>query len=726
MRLFLRSGLCLCVAVVVGGCGGGYSLSNANNNNNNENTSAACGDDVLDPAEDCDGLELDGQTCEGLGFDSGALGCTSACTFDTVGCQMASECGDGVAEGTEECDADDFAGATCLSLGWDGGILACDAACHYDPSACQGTGPECGNDAQEFGEDCDGADLGGETCVSQGYSSGTLACAADCAFDTDDCVSQVCGNGNVEDGEDCDGADLGGETCVGLGFDSGTLACAGDCSYDMAACVSATCPNGQIDAGEDCDGADLGGETCVGLGYVGGTLSCAGNCVFDEGACLDEICGNGSREGTEACDGGDLDGETCVSQGFAAGNLTCGTNCDFDTSGCFVTFCGNNAIEPPEDCDGSDLGGLACTDLGYTGGTLGCTPNCLYSLTNCTGTPACTAAGGGIACGANASGDTNNPPAAAIIADWNGPGCTNYQYTGPEIIYVVNTGGTSEGVTVNLTGLTGDLDLLVMESAGLGCDPGLACVGNSTGGGNSNESVSFVSAINTDYFVVIDGYEGAMSPYNLNVVCSQPTRMIYEWFPLGGTGDAWDLEGTTITFSPNATVPMGYQYAVATGVTTFPSPPIAVSTPLPFNGSDDAIEVPFPGGQAFTFFDVTYTSMWVNTNGNITFGAGDTEPEESAVLFAGGLPRISGEWDNINPVAGGPSTVYVQPLNDRVAVTWNYSPDNFGGQGPHAIQIEIFWTGQVAITNLTNGGTDGLCGITEGGGAPLAEVNFVP
>jgi len=725
MRIHYVWGLWFSVVLLAGGCGAAYSLSNTNNNNDNDNTSGVCGDDVLDSGEECDGVELGGETCAGLGFDSGTLACTSACTFDTAECLMVTLCGDGVAEGAEECDADDFGGATCESLGWTGGILGCDGLCRYVTAACEGPGPECGNGVLEYGEGCDGTDLGGETCVGLGFTSGTLACAADCTFDTDECVAQVCNNGTIEDGEDCDGVDLGGETCVGLGFDSGTLACAADCTYDMSACESITCPNGQIDTGEDCDGADLGGETCVGLGYVGGTLACAGNCVFDTGACLDEICGNSTREGTEECDGADLDGEDCVSQGFAAGTLACGAGCTFDTSGCLATFCGNNTIEVPEDCDGSDLGGLDCTDLGYTGGTLGCTPGCLFSTINCTGAPACTAAGGPVACGSSVSGDTSNPPAAANIADWTGPGCSPYQYTGPEILYLLNTGTTSEGVTVSVTGLSADLDLIVMESAGLGCDPGLPCVGYSAAGGTTDESVSFISQANTDYYLVVEGYNLAVSPYTLDVVCSQPSRMIYEWFPLGSS-DTWDLDGSTVTYSPNAMVVMGYTYTVATGVTDFPTPIIAATPGLPFTGSDDSIEVTFGAGQSFTFFDVTYTSLWVNTNGSITFGAGDPDPEESDVAFAGGLPRIAGEWDNINPVAGGPSTVIVGRFGDRIVVTWNYSPDNFAGQGAHAIQIELFWTGQITVTNLTNGGDDGLSGITEGGGLPLAEVNFVP
>ncbi len=45
----------------------------------------------------------------------------------------------------------------------------------------------CGNGVREGGEQCDGADLGGATCASQGFSGGTLACKGNCAFDTAGC-----------------------------------------------------------------------------------------------------------------------------------------------------------------------------------------------------------------------------------------------------------------------------------------------------------------------------------------------------------------------------------------------------------------------------------------------------------------------------------------------------------------------------------------------------------
>ena len=53
----------------------------------------------------------------------------------------------------------------------------------------------CGDDELDPGETCDGTDLAGQTCQSQGFQSGTLDCSQDClAFDTSGCVNAVCGN----------------------------------------------------------------------------------------------------------------------------------------------------------------------------------------------------------------------------------------------------------------------------------------------------------------------------------------------------------------------------------------------------------------------------------------------------------------------------------------------------------------------------------------------------
>ncbi len=48
----------------------------------------------------------------------------------------------------------------------------------------------------------------------------------------------VCGNGVKEGGEQCDGADRGGATCGTLGFSGGTLSCSIACDYETSGCPS--------------------------------------------------------------------------------------------------------------------------------------------------------------------------------------------------------------------------------------------------------------------------------------------------------------------------------------------------------------------------------------------------------------------------------------------------------------------------------------------------------
>ncbi|MBN2331299.1 MAG: S8 family serine peptidase [Candidatus Aenigmarchaeota archaeon] len=46
-----------------------------------------CGNGVVDDqAEECDGGDMDGETCDSLGYDYGSLGCTGSCLFDTSDC----------------------------------------------------------------------------------------------------------------------------------------------------------------------------------------------------------------------------------------------------------------------------------------------------------------------------------------------------------------------------------------------------------------------------------------------------------------------------------------------------------------------------------------------------------------------------------------------------------------------------------------------------------------
>ncbi len=374
--------------------GGGGSSSDTSGADTGTGGTGSCGDGVKDPGEACDGTDLGGQSCVDLGLPGGTLGCAPDCaSLDTSTCDAPASCGDGVKDPGEACDGADLGSVTCMSQGFPGGALTCLGNCSgFDTSGCD-PNPACGDGVKNGAETCDGADLGGQSCMTQGFPGGALACLTNCSgFDTSGCdPNPACGDGVKNGVEACDGADLGGESCVTQGFPGGTLTCLGNCSgFDTSGCApNPFCGDGVKNGTETCDGADLGGQSCTSQGFDGGTLACLGNCSgFDTSGCTtNPVCGNNTQEMGEVCDGTDLAGQSCTSQGFDGGTLACLGNCSgFDTSGCTMNpVCGNNVQEAGETCDGTDLAGKTCSDFdGYEGNGLACKPDCGgYDLSDC-------------------------------------------------------------------------------------------------------------------------------------------------------------------------------------------------------------------------------------------------------------------------------------------------------------------------------------------------------
>jgi hypothetical protein len=280
-------------------------------------------------------------------------------------------CGDDMVIGAELCDGTDLAGEDCASQGFDDGVLTCANDCaSFDTTACFA----CGDDVAAGTEVCDGLDIGGETCLTQGFDSGMLGCQVDCSgYDTTGCFT--CGDGVIEGMEMCDAANLGGETCTTQGFDSGTLACQGDCfGFDTSACIAYTgdcCANNGSPGCDDaaCTAAICAADaSCCGFSWDAG---CAAAAVV-EPACQDvggscPACGDDAAEGTEVCDGTDLGGQTCVGLGFDVGTLACQADCGaFDTSSC-VDFAG--------DCCAAN-GTVGCDDAGCTAAICAADPTC--------------------------------------------------------------------------------------------------------------------------------------------------------------------------------------------------------------------------------------------------------------------------------------------------------------------------------------------------------------
>ena len=214
----------------------------------NDAATPRCGDGIIhqERGEQCDGDDMGGATCAGLGFDSGALACSSDCQLDTAGCVPLSTCGDGVAQSDEDCDGEDFKEATCFAMGWDGGGLLCTTDCRYDTDHCCDDG-WCFDGFINCGEECEYDSVNdtwlfrGATCEDFGYDGGDLNCDS-CAIYSSYfcCYDGPCGNEELNCGEACE--TFAGETwfntdetCESLGFDGGTLGCS-ECDLDTSGC----------------------------------------------------------------------------------------------------------------------------------------------------------------------------------------------------------------------------------------------------------------------------------------------------------------------------------------------------------------------------------------------------------------------------------------------------------------------------------------------------------
>ncbi len=95
-------------------------------------------------------------------------------------------------------------------------------------------------------------------------------------------------------------------------------------------------------------------------------------------------------------------------------------------------------------------------------------------------------------------------------------GCGEYTYSGPEIAYAFATELT-EAVTINVSGNTSDVDLFVLGSTA--CD-GSSSVGCSISPNADAEAVTFTATAGYVYTVVVDGYEGAVTGFNLSAACA--------------------------------------------------------------------------------------------------------------------------------------------------------------------------------------------------------------
>ncbi len=248
-----------------------------------------------------------------------------------------------------------------------------------------------------------------------------------------------------------------------------------------------------------------------------------------------------------------------------------------------------------------------------------------------------------------------------------------------------------------------------------------------------------------EYFDTIGGDDGWWDPARYNVTTrfgnvstgSRPTVARPEFYSASETGPQGSIDDLddplTVTLGPGAVVNVG---TIVINSDAPPAPAGATHLNLA-NGS--SVEVPL--GFTFPFYDRLWTSVFVNDNGNLTFGAPaiytDTRNFLGPDTLTGGPvpPRIGIPMTNLDPSvddqgqSGGALDVFKRPVSDaqgtRMEIIYLGVPV-IGTRKSCTAIVRLFSTGRIEVQLRFFSAWWGIFGISPGGDGtePRAEIDI--
>lgn len=240
-----------------------------------------------------------------------------------VATQTVAQCGDGVREGTEVCDGADLEGESCFGLGFSGGRLACQSGCsEFERRDCFSM-PAAIDIASPGSSVTLAGTLDGNDPT---WTRATTACGSTTSSGRYFDVFAI-RNGSVTAQEITLNATWSGDNLLYIfneTFDSVAPTAGCIVGNDDAGSATRSALEGQTIAA---------GETLVVVASSYGT-SPTGSYSIEVRTEQGAVCGNGVVEGTEACDGAALASQSCSSRGYAGGTLRCDA-CQLIETDCF-------------------------------------------------------------------------------------------------------------------------------------------------------------------------------------------------------------------------------------------------------------------------------------------------------------------------------------------------------------------------------------------------------
>lgn len=237
----------------------------------------------------------------------------------------------------------------------------------------------------------------------------------------------------------------------------------------------------------------------------------------------------------------------------------------------------------------------------------------------------------------------------------------------------------------------------------------IAATESRSGAADSQHAVTLTGLdANTAYRfkVEVEDSAGNIATEDASGACYAFTTLDSEDFLTEAFVDTPDLALRSVTFIPAAT-PSGYQVCTDT-ISALPTS-IASATLLSLD-DDDTVEVTLSGGKVFPYFGTDYTSLWVNSNGSVGMGSGDTTATASFAAYFSS-PRVAAMFIDLDPSDGG--TVHRQQFSDRFVVTFTNVPEWFQTDAT-TMQTELFFDGTIRLSYLSMDADFGIAGLSRG------------
>ncbi len=193
----------------------------------------------------------------------------------------------------------------------------------------------------------------------------------------------------------------------------------------------------------------------------------------------------------------------------------------------------------------------------------------------------------------------------------------------------------------------------------------------------------------------------------------------------------FDLDQRNLEFRPAGT--NAAQYTFASGALRFDEG-AARGAALAL-GDDDAKEAPLPF--PFPFYGQRYSSLWVHSDGNVTFGTAEASSDpRDFVRLVTGPPRIAAFFVDLDPSQPDAAVSYSGGA-DRFFVTWSNVPLYADAPGPsvprETFQLILYLDGRIevayrsiVITQAAVGADQplGVVGLAPGGATRIEQVTF--